>query len=157
MQVRCPKKWFGQVPVRCVTPLGSNAQTPSSYMAAQHVERPNTYIRYQRHENRKSFKTGEPANSGLSKMQLFLRQSTYTSGDIDINELEKVREALLPLFQKTGPKPSYAVDEHWCGGDTVTVRVTYRLRTWVGTVAWTLRRERTFGATCCANPRILNI
>jgi hypothetical protein len=93
------------------------------YMTAQYVERSNTYIRNQRHENRKSFKTGDPANSGLSKMQLFLGQSTSTSGIIDTNELEKVREALLPLFQKTGPKPSYTVDEHWWG-DTATVRVS---------------------------------
>jgi hypothetical protein len=42
-------------------------------------------------------------------MQLFLGQSIYTSGVIDTNELEKVREALLPLFQKAGPESSYTV------------------------------------------------
>jgi hypothetical protein len=91
-------------------------------------------------------------------MQLLIGQSIYTSGVIDTNELEKVREPLLPLFQKTGPEPCYTVGVSTnVGGYGSGGRVTYRLLTWVGTVAWSLRREGMFGAASCEDPQIPSI
>jgi len=67
----------------------------------------NTTSKPRDHEKRKSFKTGDPANSGFSKTQLLI-VSRYALALLSINTLEKVRESLFPLFQKTGPKASYA-------------------------------------------------
>jgi hypothetical protein len=51
------------------------AKLPTSAVQCTHPLR--REVRVQDHENRKSFRTGDPANSGLSKTQLKISQSIY--------------------------------------------------------------------------------
>jgi hypothetical protein len=51
--------------------------------ALKHQRQCQRHTQTQDHEKRKSFKTGEPANSGFSKTQLLIGQPIYASFVID--------------------------------------------------------------------------
>jgi hypothetical protein len=77
-------------------------------MTEQHRERPYIYKR-RSYENKKSLSTGEPANSGLSNMQLKIdmRSVAFDSAG-NGGLLQKVRQAHSASFQKPRAKASYS-------------------------------------------------
>lgn len=56
-------------------------------------------------ENRNSFSTGEPANSGFKRMQLKIKLDGISqAGCRDDDALEKVRQASMAAVEESWPK-----------------------------------------------------
>jgi hypothetical protein len=126
------------------------------------------------HENKKSLSTGEPANSGLSRMQLNIASvdspcaARRRAGRRGL--LQKVRQAHSAAFEEARAESSYAESESISISDRVglgkwgmdmdimiRIQVTYRRPTWVATAAGIRRRGETSAPASCADPRTRNI